>query len=226
MSSRVKKKCNSLINISEPNAKVLSKLFPGSYKRKFDPLSECVNSESKRKKKKFKGRPKEITTLLLSDIPATIPKGIARERVRKEGRIKDIPFGKWCSSEEIKELINEVFSGFSSDFIFLEGQKNNSIHVASKQGLDGQGVIDLARHGSLYLKELAKPSPEISVTSPPNSAEDLPTIAATPTAEDLPTTAATPTAEESPSPVPPYLSEENKVLFAKATDIVEKLTVN
>ena len=42
---------------------------------------------------------------------------------------------------------------FNSKFVFLEAQKNNSIKVSEKQDLDGQGIFDLARYGSLYLKE-------------------------------------------------------------------------
>lgn len=192
--------CKSLSKPSEATAKVLSKLFPGSYKRKFDPLSECVNLERKRKKKaaftRFKGRPKVITVLFLSDIPSTIPKGTAREHIKKEGRMKDVPFFRCASSEEIKELINEVFSGFSSDFIFLEGQKNNSISVAIKQGLDGKGVIDLARHGSLYLKE-----------SSSNSA-----------AMPIPVTSAEGTTATS---VQPAHLKDDEILFDQETEVVE-----
>ena len=42
-------------------------------------------------------------------------------------------FFHWASTEEVKELINEVFSGFGANFVFLEGQKNNCILVSSKQ---------------------------------------------------------------------------------------------
>jgi hypothetical protein len=72
----VKQVCKRLSKPSDANVKALAKLFPGSYKRKFDPLGECVNADSKRKKKaaiKNKGRPKVIPVLYLCEIPSTIP---------------------------------------------------------------------------------------------------------------------------------------------------------
>lgn len=137
--------------------------------------------------------------------------------------MKEIPFSRSASSEEIKELINEMFSEFSDDFIFLEGQKNNSLSVASEQYLDGPGVIELARHGSLYLTECttsAKPNPTESPTPATPSLLGL---------SEVSNSAAEPVSvKESPPEAAStsHLSKENKVLFAKADDVLEKLKVN
>lgn len=82
-----------------------------------------------------------------------------------------ILFPRCSSTENVKDLINEVFSNFGSDFIFLEAQKNNSIKVSDKQDLNGQGIFDLARYGSLYLKEevptALKPGEAVNSTEGP-----------------------------------------------------------
>ena len=125
-------------------------------KRKFDPLVECVNTSNKRKKKAAipqKGRPKQIRVVFLSKNPGVIPKGALREAIRKEGRMKDIPFLRCISKDEVKDLIHQAFSEFSKDFIFLQGHKDNTLCEASIQDFDGKGVIDHVKHGSLYLLE-------------------------------------------------------------------------
>lgn len=157
VSTEVKAICKTLVKPSEATTKTLAKIFPGSMKRKFDPLAAPVNSENKRKKKaavqKCKGRPKLVPVVYLKSNPNIIPKGTSRDNIKKEGRIKDIPFHRFISRDEVKELINVAFPKFSKNFKFLQGHKNNTLSVASNQELDGTGVIDLAKHGSLYLLE-------------------------------------------------------------------------
>ena len=117
-------------------------------------MSECANSDSKRKKKvAFKGRPKQTTVVYLKFNHRIIPKGAAREKLRGEGRIKDVPFFRYFSRDEVKDLINEMFPDCTKDFLFLQGHKDNTLSPSSNQNLDGNGVIDLAKHGSLYLLE-------------------------------------------------------------------------
>lgn len=157
VTTKTKTICQSLAKPSEATTKSLAKLFPGTFKRKFDPLSECINSESKRKKKaavpRCKGRPRQITVVYLQLNPNLLPKGIAREKLKAEGRIKDVPFFRYISRDEVKDLINEVFPNCTKDFVFLQGHKDNTLSLASGQELDGNGVIELAKHGSLYLLE-------------------------------------------------------------------------
>lgn len=152
VTTKAKNICRSLAKPSESTTKYLAKLFPGSLKMKFDPLSECVNSDSKRKKKatipRCKGRPKQITVVYLQLNPNIIPKGAARDKLKVEGRVKDIPFFRYISKDEVKSLINP---NCTKDFIFLQAHKDNTLSQVSDQELDDNGVIELAKHGSLYL---------------------------------------------------------------------------
>jgi hypothetical protein len=169
VSTEVKAVCKSLAKPSEATTKTLAKIFPGSMKRRFDPLEVSANSESKRKKKaavaKCKGRPKQVTVVYLNSIPKVIPKGTSREKMKKEGRIKDIPFHRFISKDEVQEIIPASFPEFSKKFMFLQGHKNNTLSLFSNQDLDGNGVIELAKHGSLYLLESDVPNQAASELS-------------------------------------------------------------
>lgn len=136
---------------SESSARVLANLFPATArKRAFDPLCASANTESKRKKKAFKGRPKVISVVCLEGNSGIIPRGTVRERLKKNGHIKDVPFLKFLTHDEVQDLIKDTFS-LESNFFFLKSHKNNSLCQAEKQQLDGAGVIDLAGKGALYL---------------------------------------------------------------------------
>lgn len=176
VSTKAKSICQSLAKPSEATTKSLSKLFPGTMKRKFDPFTESVNSESKRKKKAAfplaKGRPKQIQVVYLASNPGVIPKGKLREKARGEGRIKDLPFHRYSSRDEVTDLINFAFPSLSKNFTFLQGHKDNSLTVASNQELDGNGAIDLAKHGSLYLLECPETVPEQACDDNQPSASD------------------------------------------------------
>ena len=89
----------------------------------------------------------------------TIPRGARRESLKQQGCNKDVPFIKYLSFDEVKSLIQECFV---VNLDFLRSLKDNTLYTASKQGLDGSKVIDLAGHGSLYL-ELLSP---VSLSSP------------------------------------------------------------
>lgn len=154
---------------SNATARTLTRLFPGTVKRKFDPLSDCVNADNKRKKKaavpQHRGRPKIVPVVYLSKNPKIIPKGNSRELLRKQGRIQDVPLFRYMSCSEVKESILEVFPNFSKEFIYLQGHKDNTLSVYSERDLDGNGALALARHGSLYLLENAVNSGQPAVNS-------------------------------------------------------------
>lgn len=59
------------------------------------------------------------------------------------------------SVEEVNAIVLEGFKIIKLDkFEYLKCQKNNSLLVAENQKLDGNGVIELAGSGCLYLHEL------------------------------------------------------------------------
>ncbi len=97
-----------------------------------------------------------------------IPRGAAREKLRKDGRIKDVPFLRYFTFDEVKTLIKESFS-LSCEFKFLRSQKDNTLCIAPKQELDGSEVIDLAGHGSIYLEQFSMSPPRSLPQSPPRS---------------------------------------------------------
>ena len=116
---------------------------------KFDPAEECVVA---RRKKGAKGRSKTITVVVVNEIPACIPKGAMRERLRKIGRIKDIAFQRYLDEDEVKDLPTESFSHLGGiSFQYLQPHKKKNFTAAEKQELNGINVIELAKSGSLYL---------------------------------------------------------------------------
>lgn len=130
---------------------------------KFDPAEECVVAEQHRRKKGAKGRSKTLTVVVINEIPACIPKGAMRERLRKIGRIKDIAFQRYFDEEEVKDLLTESFSHLGDvNFQYLQPHKKNNFTVAEKQELNGIQVIELAKSGSLYLKSIFKDVPKNS----------------------------------------------------------------
>ncbi len=133
---------------------------------KFDPVEECVVAEQHRRKKGAKGakgRSKTLTVVVVNEIPACIPKGAMRERLRKIGRIKDIAFQRYLDEEEVHDLLKESFSDLGDvSFQYLQPHKKNVLTVAKEQELNGIDVIELAKSGSLYLKSIFNDVPKDS----------------------------------------------------------------
>ena len=161
---------------SEANARALSNLFPATKKRKFDVYSAPANSSSAQKKKAFpnkQGRSKSIKVILLHRNNGTIPRGVIREGLKKSGQIKDVPFLRHLSAEEVKLLIQQSFS-LDSAFRFLKANKDNSLCLQEKQELTGLDVINLAGHGCLYVEALSASGEPTSTahSSPPTVHSD------------------------------------------------------
>ena len=53
----------------------------------------------------------------------------------------------------ILTYVNSRVRLMSGKFLFLQCHKDHTLSVAGKQELDGNGVIELAKHGALYLTE-------------------------------------------------------------------------
>ena len=143
--------CETLAKPSETNARALANLFPATKRKKFDPLCHSANFNSQQKKKAFssKGRSKLITVVCLDNDSHKVPRGSLRERLKGNGRIKDIPFFRYLTCEETKSSIEQAFS-LSNGFTFLKSLKN-ILCVAEKQELNGAELISLAGKGSLYV---------------------------------------------------------------------------
>ena len=156
--------CKALGNHLKPMQRSFHHSFQKGMKRplKFDPTDECVASEQQRRKKAVtpgKGRPKQLQVVILEDIPPTIPKGIARDHLRKENRIKNLHFYRSMSVYETMNIITEAFKDINLKGLkFLQAYKSNCLREADEQALDGAGVIKLAGCGSLYLTQVISSS--------------------------------------------------------------------
>lgn len=211
VAGKVKSICQSLATPKESNARALAKLFPASVKRNFDPMSDCVNSDNKRKKKaQTKGRPKVITVVFLAKNPGIIPKGNARAELKSKGRVKDVPFLRCIDFSEVKDLIKHVFPGLN-EFTFLQGNKDNTLSKASRQDFNGREVIELVKHGCLYLEEK---SPKLPVPTKPSLEEP-----AVSTSAGLP-----PSSNSLPAPAA-FVEVASNPLIREADEILEKLNV-
>ena len=150
-------------------------------------------------------------------------------------------------------IINEVFPAISDNFLFLQAHKDHTLSVTSKQEFDGNGVIELAKHGALYLVENPLDEPAESESVPPVSSGAVGGSSHPPTTNIsivdstravVQATASKPSSflplasqsESSPSvanlPAPqvtmqPYsnLSEENRIRFERADDVLDKINV-
>lgn len=122
-------------------------------------MAEQQRQKKSTSKPKTKGRSKSITVIIVSQLPGSIPKGAARERLRKIGRVKDIPFQRYLNEDEVEELITESFSSLGNIAVqYLQAHRNNTLTVAKQQQLNGIEVIELAKSGSLYLMSSFKDS--------------------------------------------------------------------
>ena len=103
--------------------------------------------------------------MFLKDIPSSLPKGAAREQLKKKGLVKEIAFQPHLDENEVKELLSENFEALKdAEVQYLQSHKNNSLSVAKEQNVDGVGLINLAGSGSLYLKLSPKDAPKSPVT--------------------------------------------------------------
>ena len=141
-------------------AATLKHLFPatsstGSAKRKFNPADDCVASAAHRKKKaaNLRVRPKSISVVMLESMPTHVPKGHARYKLVKKGHVKQIFFRRNMTAEEVRAIIVGEFAGIDNvqTAQFLRCKPSNVLCLHQEQELDGEGVIDLAGQGSLYL---------------------------------------------------------------------------
>ena len=115
-------------------------------------------SESHRRKKAATTgkRAKKVNVVLLKRIPSCIPKRLHRNKLKKDGHIINLAFHQSMTSKETMELIIDAFKelGGVDKFQFLQGNRDNTVQVHGQQELDGNGVLNLARCGSLYVQQV------------------------------------------------------------------------
>ena len=142
-------------------AAALAQLFGNalgpSRKRSFDPTAECVVAAQCAKKKATNQRMKKKTlcVVLLEEKPASVPKGRLRSKLLESGRKIKLQFKCCMKASEVRNFICDDFSEFEGvqTAQYLRCEKNSVMLLNENQELDGDGVIDLAGQGSLYLTQ-------------------------------------------------------------------------
>ena len=176
-------------------------------------MAASANADSQRKKKAafpHKGRSKLVRIVFLDTNTGMIPRGAAREKLRSGDRIKDIPFFRYLTANEVRSLIRESFS-ISCEYNYLKGQKDNSLLCVDKQDLDGAEVIELAGHGSVYLEQRRESrehhESEECERSPPQDTTSTSNVSNDEVLQER------------------EASDERKKLIEKADEMIEKLRV-
>lgn len=156
------KLCGNLKKPSEADKQKLATLFPGPDIKKvsstFDPKADCIVDSQKRKKKKAitRDRPKKISVVLLPDFMQVVPKGNARKRLNKDGRIKKLEFRRNMSFLQARNVIVKSFAGFKlKDIQVLCCDQSNAMEKAATQTPNGDELMDIAGQGSLYICEVS-----------------------------------------------------------------------
>ena len=161
--------CRKLKVPNETTAKALSNLFPAcmSKKRKFNPLNNnvAVAKKCKAANSPYKGRSKAVQVVMLKESMATLPRGLVRDKLKDQGRIRKIYFHRVMSQQEVHDTVIESFKDLGvTSFRFLVASKDNSMALTEKQTMCGDSVITVAGSGSLYLQELSQAFEECSDT--------------------------------------------------------------
>ena len=156
-------KCHKVSQPSRLTAETLKKLFPGCSstsepslgKRKFDPCAECIVSGQKRKKKSsnIRGKPRTIPVVLLKGKSRFVPRGYARSKLNKAGRIVKVEFRRNMNHRDVRDAITRAFPAFENadQAQFLKCGQDNRLWLCKEQDLDGDGVFGVCGQGSLYL---------------------------------------------------------------------------
>lgn len=151
--------CNQLGNPTTSTASVLSKNGPTDCgkKRSLDPKADCVVQANKAKKKATNQRIKikKLTVVLLKKKPQYVPKGYERKKLKSAGRIVKIEVKRCMTQDEVRSILMEAFPAFEDveTSQFLRCGQDNIMLLNDEQDIDGEGIINLAGQGSVYMTQ-------------------------------------------------------------------------
>ena len=118
-------------------------------------MHDCVVIDTQKKKKaaNIRIRPKTISVVILPSMPQHVPKGYARTKLVRMGHVKQVVFCRNMSSDEVRSTITNKFPTIEGveSAQFLRCEPSNVLCLPKEQELDGEGVIELAGQGSLYM---------------------------------------------------------------------------
>jgi len=116
----------------------------------------CCFQQSKKKATNQRIKPRKLNVVLLQEREDKVPKGKKRAGLNMSGRIKKLEFKRCMTADEVKNTISNGFSNHDVQKIqFLCCGKDNTLLNYESQDLDGDGIIDLAGQGSLYILQVA-----------------------------------------------------------------------
>ncbi|KAF3980805.1 MAG: hypothetical protein HFP76_00190 [Methylococcales symbiont of Iophon sp. n. MRB-2018] len=149
---------------SRLEATALSKLFPSSQASlpklaaNFDPGSDCVFAEQKKRKKSARVKPSKLNLAFLRArrVPTTIPRGKHRKDLVTNGRIRKVDFTREMSAQVVKNTIITAFSelqDFNSSYNILSQSQDGRLTLADNQYPSGVQFVDkaLKHRGNVYL---------------------------------------------------------------------------
>ena len=136
--------------MSDPLKETLAKRFPTMQFRSI-PQGSAPN---KSRKSGPHIRPAKRECILLKQFSSTLLKSKDRDRLRSEGRIRDLNFTRTLSPGDVNAIIRQGFKKNLTEcqaFKFLES-RSGTLYEPAKQMYNGVSVIE--RRGALYLCEV------------------------------------------------------------------------
>ena len=98
-------------------------------------------------------RPSTIEVILLQNYQADVPKGAARNKLKKCGRVQQIKLTRVMAAAEVKRVIKRAFKHLAlKQFMPLDVDTTGHYLSRSEEELDGQQAIN--RRGALYICEV------------------------------------------------------------------------
>ena len=162
-----------------------------------------------------------MSVVALKDLSSVFPKGHIRKTLRRNDRIKELPFLKVQSEDEVRSTIIQGFKDIElKNFQYLRARKDNSLSPAENQKLDGVGIISLAGCGSLYLQEVATSLSASSSAKLASDSSPLPGISQPIPQGNMPTHNTDPQRSDDD------LSDKSRELIERATRMVSSLKVS
>ena len=97
-------------------------------------------------------KPKKLSIVLLGSKQEKVPKGNKRKLLKLSGRIKTLDFKRCMTVQDVRNILVEGFKEFDLQNVqYLICGQDNILTKLENQELDGDGIIDLAGQGSVYL---------------------------------------------------------------------------
>ena len=111
--------------------------------------------KSKKKATNQRIKTKKLTIVLLKKKPSHVPKGYERKKLKSKGQIVKVELKRCMTSAEVRGILTKAFPEFEDleTAQYLRCGQDNIMLLNDEQVLDGEGVIDLAGQGSVYMTQ-------------------------------------------------------------------------